>query len=165
MIYLSRFLLLSLFFTFISCHFFGPVDSSSLKRIYSKPEMSDIIGKREVDSFSYKQVSKDFKIESKEITLTFLKNGTFQLKNLPVYHPNGEPVKVTSMVKGKWKLYKPFKKEYWEMNMHFYNYSTNYFLYKRENQIIIIYFLGDPDLGKRLLFEKTMIVMRNSNLF
>lgn len=148
-----------------SCRFTGtkPINNNmSMEDVVIKPDNSEIIGNWEVDSFSYELIKKHYAIGNKKVELLFFSNGSFVIKNFPEYEFGGfgEPKneELLEEASGTWSLYQTKNK--WELNMAFNNqksfegYSINYFLYLKDEELVIWNFVGDPDLGNRLMFIK-----------
>lgn len=146
---------------FSSCNFFEPIDKTSMKKIELKPDKEKLIGKWELDSFSYNSIKKQEKKFDGTVFLTLSDNHIFEINDLPNYNQMGSLIepKFTSF-NGNWSLSKSFNKKYWELKLEFLtnqNRRSQVFkLYNKKNDGLIFWkSIGDPDSGNRLLFKKT----------
>lgn len=144
-----------------SCQFPKTIDESSLKRIEEKPDNSELYGTWELDSFSYDYVSKTYSNNNDfDIVLNINQDNSFLLKNMPFYDNFGvqKYTKLTT-IDGNWILKQSFNKKYWELKLDYLIYEKTKSMIlmlfnKKDTGLVIWKFIGDPDMGKRLLFEK-----------
>jgi hypothetical protein len=134
----------------------------ALTKVTQKPNDSLLIGTWEVDKFSYDYIEKLIDIEGKKIMISIHKEGVLGSANLPNFRWSNED-KPTKLInpEGTWKLNQSYKKDRWQISMSFgrqggyeYRFAGRYDIYKRNDSLFLWMFIGDPDSGNRLLFQK-----------
>jgi len=160
---MKRLATILLIFTVInySCQSKPPTDNTKLQKVTEKPDLDKLIGEWEIDNFSYDFISNKYDISENKVALVLNEDNSFKLMKMPFYDNFGVP-KNTELVdiEGRWELKQSFDKKYWEMKLRFVlnkkKSSLNLMLFNRLNSgLILWYYVGDPDSGNRILFEKS----------
>lgn len=151
-----------------SCFFFGPVDELNNKPIEKSLEKNELVGKWTVDNFTNKLINKKGFAQKDSLVLNLAKNGTFTMKNIPsFFNPNNESSFTFTDEEGSWSLLKEKKQIQLQLSFNTSNlfksgFSTSLKLYKKDNKILFYYFIGDPDMGERFLFQKVILNGQNN---
>lgn len=147
----------------ISCNFFGPVDSSTMKQIELKPNEDQIIGNWFLDEFSFRFLENTELSRVKKTNLIIDNKGRFEMINFPrIRDLNLTKDSINLSFQGEWYLQKSFNDKFWELKLKFQlskneNRSMIFKLYDSKNDGLIFWkFIGDPDTGNRLLFKKSI---------
>lgn len=140
----------------------GPIDETVVQAPSVEPSNVDIIWRWEVDSFSYDLIKEQYNIKDQKVELVMKKSGTFEAINFPDFVADGFGKAINGKLlyaTGNWKLEQ--KKNTRVLTMKFNNgelytwgVETSYNVYIKDSQLVILYFIGDPDQGDRLLFLK-----------
>jgi hypothetical protein len=128
--------------------------SSELTTIKEKPKEDNLLGNWEVDEYSYEFIKNNFNSNPKEVMLILKKDKAFILKN--VYDFDIEQDSIPFDISGQWEL-NHYKNREWRLDLNFpknFGLASNWLLYKKEEEMVIISFIGDPDSEDRLLFKK-----------
>jgi len=156
--------LLILVLCICSCRYFNvsPVNGITTKNLTEKPLPKDFIGKWKIDKHSYDLISKEG-YEYKDVELVIKNDGSFNAKNFPDFIDvfSKKATKEYLNAKGTWKIGKDFDDEKWVLGLNFEksklyrdDLAVEFELYIEKEKLILWYFIGDPDSGERLLFEK-----------
>lgn len=160
---MKKFILLLIIICFSSCRYFNvsPANGITTKNVTEKPELNELVGDWQVDSISSTMlVEKGYK--EKNIQLKLNANGSFQATHLPDFiNVFGGSEKTFFNAKGLWEIVQNDNQENWVVQLNFAankenrnGFATEFELYRHNDQLILWYFVGDPDLRERLLFEK-----------
>jgi hypothetical protein len=148
-------------FTFIiltSCHFHGPIDENVMMKITKEPSDAELIGRWEVDSFSYNLIKKQYIIKDQKVELVLNDNGKCHAINFPDFINDGFGKSINGKLingTGKWTI-KP-ENNTWVLDLEFDNgglISSSFGLFKKNSELVIWRFIGDPDQADRLMFNK-----------
>lgn len=152
-----------------ACHFFGPIDESTLKPMVDKPDSSFFLGEWEADSFTYADLKKYYKLESPPIFITLNKNGTFQASSIPdVDLADRTDDRILANCSGKWRLTRHGENQ-WQLKLSFDQermfYPTRSFVfYNHITEGLVLWdFLGDPDMGGRIMLKRQKILPTTAN--
>lgn len=157
----NRIVLIFVLLTIIySCNFYSPVKKSltPMKNVIVKPEVNQLVGNWVIDSFSNKFIMKHYEMEDKKILLSINEDGSLLLENIPDLNTlDNKKTNDLYNLAGKWELTQ-FKKEgkwYFDFNLIKYiGLNTTSHLYYKNGNLVIVNYVGDPDEGNRILFEK-----------
>ncbi len=151
-------------FSIIQCRYFNvsPVDGIRIKNLKEKPENTELFGSWEIDKESYDYMKTMNYLNNKSVTLILNSDQTFIANNFPdflfsetipdsiLHLPFEGTWKINKDYYGNWVLDLSFdKNEFYKDGM-----SIFYDLYKKNDNLIIWAFIGDPDSGERFLFMK-----------
>ena len=157
---MNKILCLIIIVTFSSCRYFNvsPVDGITTKNLTEKPLSEEFIGSWKIDKYSYELIEKK-EYKQKNVKLIIKNDGSFAAKNFPDFVNVFSENKMNEYINanGTWKIGKDFKGEKWTLSLDFNKseyFSTEFELYRQDEKLILWYFVGDPDSGERLLFEK-----------
>jgi len=146
-----------------SCEKGGSLVDANIQTHNVDFDKQDIIGTWKMDTFSYKYISSDKKMDS--IYIIFHENNEFTVnnsKNLFKISPQGNiknGIIDNKISNGKWKItqYKYGEKIHKTLELVYNDDNTNQSglnVYKKGDEYQIWHFFGDPDTGHRLRFLK-----------
>lgn len=136
--------------------------SMKLNKVVNKPNVTLLIGTWEIDAFSYSYIKEVINLDGKQVRLNLNKNGEASISNMPDFSTANieKPTQLVSL-NGTWKLKPTYKKDRWQLLLSFakqknlqLGFSGYYDLYQRNDSLFLWHFIGDPDSGNRLLFQR-----------
>jgi len=149
---------------FASCwNPFSLVNDAIFKPVTEKPDMTDLIGKYMLDSFSIGFINSLEKYNEQVTSLELLPNGKLILNNVPdIMFKFSEEIQYERLsYTGDWQIGKNIQDSTrYNLKIGINNYSerggfaTSLDLREYKGQIGIWYFIGDPDSGDRFFFIK-----------
>lgn len=145
-----------------SCNGLGSIDESILKGVYSQPGDEEFFGTWEIDSASYSILKRKYPTTDPKVLLVFNENHEFESLDSPdcLSDPFGDPVANRFIdAFGLWEVEEQYNR--WELKMSFdegelfeISRQTWYSLFKVDSTLCIVTWIGDPDSGERLLYNK-----------
>ncbi|GAB3752775.1 hypothetical protein [Spirosoma pomorum] len=167
-------LYLGMLYSLIGCwgvNPFGVIDESYYKPTKEKPTEDDLVGLWKLNRFCYSFIKEQNVYPVDSITLSIRSNGTFKIINLPDLvaddfgHPiNGKLMDATgtwevdstnSNAPTEWGLQLMFdKRDLQKAGIRKPGLNIEYQIYQVNKSPVLFYFIGDPDNGKTLVFEK-----------
>jgi hypothetical protein len=120
-----------------------------------EPTKDDVVGTWSPTDYSLQQMRDEGGYEISTHTLTFREDGTFEMTNMPDWWLDfGESTGGFYSGSGTWELF------HWTIELHFTSLPghtglvTNLYVGERESRYFVYDFIGDPDSGKVMKFEK-----------
>jgi hypothetical protein len=127
----------------------------------TKPAKEDIIGIWSLSPSSLQEMRMEGRYEISTHTLTFKDDGTFEMVNMPDLWLNfGQSNQDFYSGSGRWEFVKNYQ-GYWTVEVHFTSLPgyknglvTSFYVGQNEAGYYIYDFIGDPDSGDVIVFEK-----------
>lgn len=130
-----------------SCNGFGPVDRSINTKNVAVAN-NDVVGEWKMDSFSYEYLTGTFK---DSVVLRCKEDHTFTLNTT---HSLFDEKLTQETTMGSWELTKFGEKTSLALQFTTINTTKTLDVYQKGKNYQLWYFLGDPDMGKRIRFLK-----------
>ena len=132
--------------------------------VTEKPKVKQLVGNWVLDSLSYVFIKKHYKIGNEKILLNINEDGSMYFKNIPdlnIFNEKKSKESDLYNITGKWELFQFKEGGKWFLDRKYFTknvgLNTSLHLSYKDGSLVIVNYIGDPDEGNRLIFNKKVL--------